>query len=144
MNSLIFTFQKNHSQPHSFLSKKYINQKTGDIIINNHIYIHLTNKTKVKAIISIQYTIINITSNNTLIQTSNIVPIFDKFIAEVSFKLSKPYVYNEIIQKIFSVLFASHNINVESLVGLLQLKNSDISAFFVQSLKFNVQFVFTS
>jgi hypothetical protein len=52
INSFILNLEKKPSPPHSFLSKKYINQNTGESIVYIHIYTPLTINTIQSAIIS--------------------------------------------------------------------------------------------
>jgi len=68
INSFKLNLLKNQSQPHSFLSKKYISQNMGEIIVYIHIYIHLTINTNQRVIINIA----NINTNNTSKATLNI------------------------------------------------------------------------
>jgi len=62
INCFKLNFSKNHHH-HSVLSKKYISQNTGDIIIYIHKYIHLVIKTNHNAIIKTAYITINRKSN---------------------------------------------------------------------------------
>ncbi|MBT3729136.1 hypothetical protein HOF65_02340 [bacterium] len=78
ISSFILNLEKNQSQPQSFLSKKYINQNTGDIIVYIHIYIPLIISTNHRVIINIAYINTNNTSNSIFTITSH--KVLDTFL----------------------------------------------------------------
>jgi hypothetical protein len=78
INSFTLNLPKNQSHHQSFFQKKYINQKTGEIIVYIHIYIHLIIKTIQSVIINIEYTITNNKSKTILTTKSHNVCIFSK------------------------------------------------------------------
>jgi hypothetical protein len=86
INSLILNFAKNQS---FFLSKKYISQNTGEIIIYIHIYIHLIISTNHNAIIKIEYISTNNRSKTILTTRSHIVLTEFKSNASISSTVSR-------------------------------------------------------